>query len=376
MNTSIKPEVENKQIDTRAQKVNPRYDCIKLGIDWHARQYRVVRIIDNAGPEPAQRFAPAAFLLWAKKQLGLAKEVPSCYEAGAGGFVLHRQLVELGVKNLVVPARKLDLEHRGVQTDKTDARDLAMDLDRYVRGNRKALRVCFVPSPEQEQRRAQSRQRQQLQQKRLAMAAQGRSVLLTQGWVESNQWWKARRWQKLKPLLPAWLAELLETYRKIIEEIEAAVEGLRRRIEQAAPALRPKGLGALSLESILREVGDFTRFKKRKAPGSYTGLSGGVSASDTKVADLSITKAGNRRLRTMLIEAAWRWVLYQPQTRIVQRWRSVLLEPGAHQRGRKRAIVALARQLFVDLWRWQTGRAKPEQLGWKMVGGSSASEPA
>ena len=92
-----------------------------------------------------------------------------------------------------------------------------------------------------------------------------------------------------------------------------------------------------------------------------------MSASDTKLHDLSITKAGNRRLRTMLVEAAWRWVFHQPQSRTVQRWSGVLLQRDAHVRGRKRAIVAVARQLFVDLWRWQTGRATPEQLGWIMM---------
>jgi transposase len=361
------PRPENPQNGTQQEKNSSRYEVIKLGIDWHARQYRVARIIDNAAPEPAQCFTPEAFLRWAQGQLERAEKVVSCYEAGAGGFVLHRQLTALGVKNLVVAPRKLDRNQRGVKTDKTDARDLAMDLDRYVRGNDKALRVVFVPSPEQEQQRVQTRQRQQLQQKRLALAAQGRSLLLGQGWRESNQWWKARRWAKLEEILPGWLVDALKVWRELIVSFDQAMGRLQRQIQKAAPAFRPKGLGAMTYEEIVREVADFGRFKNRKAPGSYIGLCGGVSASAEKVRDLSITKAGNRRLRTMLIEAAWRWVIYQPQSRAVQRWREVLLAPAAHRRGRKRAIVALARQLFVDLWRWQTGRANPEQLGWKMV---------
>jgi transposase len=365
--TTTDPKVDDSQTAQQPQPT-PRYDCIKLGIDWHARQFHVARIIDNAAPEPAQRFTPEAFLKWAKKQMALAREVHSCYEAGAGGFVLHRQLSELGVKNLVVTPRKLDPHQRGVQNDKLDARELAMDLDAYVRGNDKRLRVVFVPTPEQEQRRAESRQRQQLREKRLALAAQGRSLLLGQGWHESNQWWKPLRWLKLKTLVPEWLLALLENYRAHIQALEATVARLHRQIEKTAPALRPKGLGALSLAEVEREVGDFTRFKNRKAPGSYTGLCGGVSASDQKVYDLSITKAGNRRLRAMLVEIAWRWVFHQPQSRAVQRWRASLLSPGAHRRGRKRAIIALARQVFVDLWRWQTGRCTPEQLGWIMMG--------
>lgn len=360
-------------IGTQQKNATPRYDCIKLGIDWHARQYRVARIIDNAAPEPAQRFTPEAFLRWAQQQLTQAKVVVSCYEAGAGGFVLHRQLIALGILNLVVAPRKLDRNQRGVKTDKTDARDLVMDLDRYRRGNDKALRVVFVPTVEQEQSRVQSRQRQQLQQKRLALAAQGRSLLLAQGYRESNQWWKAGRWTQLQKILPRWLIEALEIWRNLIIPFDEAMARLQRQLQRAAPRGLPKGLGAMSYEEIVREVGDFGRFKNRKAPGSYTGLCGGVSASDDKVKDLSITKAGNRRLRTMLIEAAWRWVFYQPQCPAVQRWRAVLLEPAAHRRGRKRAIVALARQLFVDLWRWQTGRVTPQQLGWRMSNATAAA---
>ena len=95
--------------DVRAGQVaNKKYQTIQLGIDWHAAQYRVVRLIDGAGPEPAQRFEPWAFLAWVKKQLTLAQKVVSCCEAGAGGFVLHRQLTELGVLNYVVAPRSLD----------------------------------------------------------------------------------------------------------------------------------------------------------------------------------------------------------------------------------------------------------------------------
>jgi hypothetical protein len=67
-----------------------------------------------------------------------------------------------------------------------------------------------------------------------------------------------------------------------------------------------------------------------------------------------------------LIEAAWRLLYYQPQCPTVQRWRHILLA-SAHVRQRKRAIVAVARQLGVDLWRWRTGRVSAEQLGWVMA---------
>jgi hypothetical protein len=52
---------------------------------------------------------------------------------------------------------------------------------------------------------------------------------------------------------------------------------------------------------------------------------------------------------------------------LVQKWKPILLNPKAHARARKRAIIAFARQLFIDLWRWKTGRRTPEQLGWVMT---------
>jgi len=64
---------------------------------------------------------------------------------------------------------------------------------------------------------------------------------------------------------------------------------------------------------------------------------------------------------------AWRWVVYQPKCKLVQHWRKVLLSPQAHKRARKRAVIALSRALFVELWRWKTGRKKAEDLGWIMI---------
>jgi len=82
--------------------------------------------------------------------------------------------------------------------------------------------------------------------------------------------------------------------------------------------------------------------------------------------DLSITKAGSKRFRRLLIEMAWRIVIYQPKYRPVQKVGKVLLGLRVHARRKKQLIVALARQLAVDLWRWQTGQVTPEELGWVM----------
>jgi transposase len=241
-------------------------------------------------------------------------------------------------------------------------------LDRYVAGNRKAFSVVAVPTPEQEQRRAWSRQRSQLQRKRLSFAAQGRMLLLSQGYRYSNQWWKGALWIKLQEEVPvAWLVEALECFRRIIECLNQEMVALTLRITKEAPKVLPKGMGALTHEVMEREIRDWKRFGNQRRVGSYSGLTGGVSGSGERSTDLNITKAGNRRLSCCLIECAWRMVRQQPDYWLVKKWGSVLLKSGVHSRRRKQAIVAFARQLLIDIWKWKLGRTTPEKLGWCMA---------
>jgi len=116
-----------------------RIQQLKLGVDWRADHFRMARMCDGQSPQPAQRFTPARFLPFVQKQLTLADQVFVVYEAGPGGFHLHRQLTALGVTAIVVHPQKLDPQHKGVVTDKTDARELTLNLDRYLRGNLRAL---------------------------------------------------------------------------------------------------------------------------------------------------------------------------------------------------------------------------------------------
>ncbi|HLH57291.1 MAG TPA: transposase [Verrucomicrobiae bacterium] len=148
--------------------------------------------------------------------------------------------------------------------------------------------------------------------------------------------------------------------------MDEAVQQLTRELQTQTPKVLPKGMGRLTYQAVETEVAAWDRFKNRRQVGSYAGLCGGVSASGQSSADLSITKAGNRRLRTDLVELAWRTLLYQPNYYLVKKWKAVLLNPKAHARARKRAIIAFARQLLIDLWRWKTGKRTPEQLGWVM----------
>jgi transposase len=150
--------IANTHIVNQTQNTK-KFTLIKLGVDVHADSYRVVRQIDSATPQPAQKMSASQFLKFVQKQLALAEQVYSCYEAGPFGYVLHRQLLKLGVHNVVVRPQNWDELGRGVKTDKTDALALVQRLDRYVSGNHKALAVICVPTEAQEQERAFSRHR-------------------------------------------------------------------------------------------------------------------------------------------------------------------------------------------------------------------------
>jgi transposase len=351
-----------------AQAASTKPQTLKLGLDVHADTIVVVRILDHSAPQPAQKFTPANFLAWIKTQLPLATAVHTCYEAGPFGYGLHRELVALGVVNLVVQPVCLDEQHKGVNHDKSDAKELALRLDRYVAGNTHALATVRVPTPAEEQKRIESRQREQLKREVQRLAAQGRGLLLTQGRREKKGWWEEPRWAQLKLKLPAWLVERLECFRRVLSTLTTELDTATLALEQSAPALRPKGLGGLSYEVVEREVGDWKRFRNRRQVGSYTGLCGGVSASGKSTHLLPITKHGNVRLRTALVELAWRLVIWQRESKLVQKWWGVFGNPKATKAAKKKAIVAMARQMAVDLWRWRTGRMKPENFGWTMVG--------
>jgi len=354
--------------EVRAEQVaKKKHQTIKLGLDVHADWIVVVRMLDQSGPQPAQKFTPAKFLEWVKTQLLLGEKIYSCYEAGPFGYGLHRALLKLGVHNVVVQPVCLDERHTGVNHDKSDARELAQRLDRYVAGNVHALATVRVPTPEEEQKRAASRQREQLKREVQRIAAQGRSLLLTQGFREKKGWWTDRRWAPLSATLPTWLAEQLEVFRRVLRTLRTELDAATDVLEKAAPAARPKGLGGLTYEVVEREVGSWDRFANRRQVGSYTGLCGGISASGQSQHLLSITKHGNTRLRTALVVLAWRLILWQPTCKLAQKWRPVLNNPKVSKAARKKAIVAIARQMAVDLWRWRTGRVKPEELGWIMA---------
>lgn len=344
-------------------QTNVKAKCIKLGIDVHADSYRVVRQIDDATPQPAQKFSPQGFLLWVAKQLDQAESVHSCYEAGPFGYALHRKLQALGIHNVVICPQNWDERGKGVKTDKTDALAMAQRLDRYVKGNLKALAVIRVPTVEEEQTRAQSRQRQQLMEHRKRLEAQGRSLMLYNDLRVRGRWWSPHNWPVISRQVSAPLLELLETFRALILEVDEKLKDLTRRVEERAGPT-PRGFGKLTTQILQDEVGDWNRFDNRRQVASLTGLCPGVRASGNSVRTGCITRHGNPRLRRALIELAWRVIRFQPDYPPVCRWKPVLLSGKGGDR--KKAVVAIARKLAIDHWRLVTARCTAQDLSLKI----------
>jgi transposase len=360
--------------ESQSEKVLAK--IIVLGLDVHADSITVVRQVDGGMPQPPQTFPPSRLPDWVTRQRERAETVWSCYEAGPFGYVLHRQLEALGVRNLVVCPQSWDELGTGVKTDKGDARALCVRLALYAAGNRHIFTVVRVPTPEQERARAESRLREQVRRTRQRIEAQGRSLLLTQGCRVTGRWWQSAAWLQLSGSLPVWLVELLEPLRECIVKAHQKTERLTQTVEEAAKGSQPVGLGALSSEVIDREIGDWSRFSNRRQIASYTGLCPGEHSSGGSHRRGSVTKHGNPRLRHTLIETAWRLVRYQPEYRAVRRWIAVLGAPARNAAARKKAIVAIARQLAVDLWRIRTGRVAAEALGLRLNLNENQEVPA
>lgn len=336
---------------------------ILLGLDLHSTQVTVCRQRDGRLPQPAQKLSEADLLRLVQEALGEGARVYSCYEAGPCGYGLHRRLTALGVTNYVVAPQRWDERGRRVKTDQRDARELCNRLDRYVRGNTDAFAVVRVPTPEQEQRRALCRQRGTLLQERQRCEVRGHGLMLAQGIRAPKGWWEPATWRELSPQLPPWVRSLVARWREHAERFEKELTELTPRLEAlSAGQVQPKGLGALTAALIDAEVVDWTRFQGRRAVSSYTGLCPSEYSTNLHRRQGAVNKHGNPRLRHQLVEAVWRLLQWQPDYKPLQPVRA-----AQSSRLRKRAAVAAARRLAVDLWRLRTNRATAEQLGLRLA---------
>ena len=348
---------------TTTQPQNP---LLKLALDVHADTIVAAPMWD-AVLKPPRRFSPGGLLEWVQHQQAAGWRMVSCYEAGPFGYTLHRQLTALGVTNLVIRPRDWDSEHKRVKTDGTDACAMLVALDRYLAGQQHALCVVHVPTETQERLRAQSRLRDQLVRQKKHLAQRGRGLALQFGYRLKGRWFGPRNWPRWQQQLPDWLQALLEALRPSLDTLHQQVRVLTEQIEAVAVVDRPIGLGTLTAEILRREVGDWNRFHNRRQVASYTGLVPSEHSSGPTRYQGRVTKCGNPRLRWALCEAAWRLVRYQPEYRLVKKWKPRILDPHTSRGKRKQALVALARGFAIDWWRLQTAQTTAEKLGLKLT---------
>ena len=208
---------------------------------------------------------------------------------------------------------------------------------------------------------AVGRQRQALSKERVRLILRGKSAALLRGLRLPSDWWTPRVLPKLD--LPADLRAQLEAWQRVLAGIDTELQALTARLEQAAPPGLPVGLGALTWELLTREISDWKRFKNRRQVASYTGLCPGEHSTGQSRRQGCINRHGNPRVRLHLIETVWRLLMFQPHYKAIVKWQPALSAPKLSAARKKKIIVAIARQLAVDLWRINTGRTTAQALG-------------
>lgn len=339
--------------------IDPSKPLLKLGLDVHLEFIMAVAQRDHASPLAPRKFSRAELVAQVKKWIAEGFQIFCVQESCGFGFVLHRELVAAGAQSFLITPIALNGQRK---TDKLDARALCLRLSRWLDGNRDELAPIRIPTEHEQRQREATRRRKFLgrQIRRLANHAHGQ-VAEHQHLKLPSRWWGARNWKKLSTLDP-WLLGLLEKLREVILALEGQLTALEAELgARVKDEVIPKGLGELTVVTLDGEVCDWHRFPNRKAIGSCTGCCPGEHSSGGKRRLGSIDRMGNGRVRAMLVEAVWRFLRWQPGWHAAQRMKIKLAEGSALK---KKTVVALARLLAIDLWRWRTGRATMQDLGW------------
>ena len=292
-------------------------------------------------------------------------------EACGFGYAFHRQLREMGVEAHVVATEMLNRKRKTNRRDAARLLDQLYDYD--VNGHKKALRIIRVPTLKEQKNRRLCRMRSQMIKVRSIMEGQGRGLMFDFDFHQVPQgWWGPRKWPRLRAKLlehDPWLIEMLEHHQRLLIAQQRRINELEREIarESNYDARKvAKGLGETTFVSLQREAIDWKRFGNAKQIGSYIGCCPCEFSTGSNQKLGSIDRMGNRRMRTLLVEAVWRLKKWNPAWRGFKKFPHVF---GSHAmvRGatRKKAVVACARLLAIDLWRLQTGRVTLKDLGLK-----------
>lgn len=310
----------------------------------------------------------------ASARLGSTAEVACCFEAGRDGFWLHRLLTTHGIAAHVLEPTSILVNRRArrAKTDRLDAEGMLRVLATWLAGDRQVCSMVRVPTPEEEDAKRPHREREQLVADRLRIENRIEALLFTQGirgrpslrsWERDVAALRTGDGRALPPLLRIELDRLrrrLVLVLELIRELEAARADALEKAEAADTMVgkitalqRVHGIGENFAAVLTREV-FYRSFGNRRQLASYVGITPMPYQSGGMDRDRSISRAGNPRARTTMIQLAWLWLRYQPDSALATWFR---VRVGQLQgRTRRIAIVAMSRKLLIALWRYvETG---------------------
>ncbi len=315
----------------------------------------------------------------AKVRFGLPADcsVISCHEAGRGGFWLHRALLAHGVDSILVDSSSIEVKRRKrrAKTDRLDAQSLMRSLARHQLGEPDVWSIVRVPDLIAEDERRLLRERRRLKKEETQHRNRIRSLLATKG-LEAGSLKRAfedfvrtaRQWDG-STLLPGLSRELLrqhqrlslvwEQLREIDGEMTSLVKGRKGEGDPIARKLyRLRGVGTVSSFVLSKEIFSWRVFRNGKQLGGLVGLVPTPYNSGDTQREQGISKSGSGYLRSLMVELAWSWLRFQPESALSQ-WFWERFGHG-NRRARKVGIVALARKLLVALWHWAERDRLPE----------------
>jgi transposase len=339
--------------------IDPGKPLLKLGLDVHLEFIMAVAQKDHANPHAPRKFTREQLVAQVKKWVAEGFQVFGVQESCGFGFVLHRELLAAGAQSFLITPIALNGQRK---TDKLDARALCLRLSRWLDGNREELAPIRIPSAAEQRQREGTRRRKFLAGAIRSLANRGHSQVSEYCHAPlPHRWWGPRNWQKLATLDP-WVLGVLAKLRELIVAMETQLAALEAELlARVQDQVTPKGLGGMTLVTLDGEVCDWHRFSNRKQVGSYTGCCPGEHSSGNKRRVGGIDRMGNGRVRAWLVEAVWRFLQWQPHWKAAAKMKTKL---GAGTAMKKKTVIALARQLAIDLWRWRTGRCTMAELGW------------
>jgi len=314
----------------------------------------------------------ADFKRKAEARTGLSYPMITIQEAGLDGFWLHRVLRQEGIESHVVDPASIATPRRRkrTKTDRLDGETLLRTLLAYKRGEPRVCAMVVAPSVEEEDRRRLCRERGTLIAERIEHVNRIKGLLFAQG-ISGYAPLRRDRRARLEALrtgdgreLPSHLKtqisrELgrLELLLDQIKAVEAEQDALLTEARQSAgreaapdPVTMLMALKAMgpNFAAVLWSEAFYRQFSNRRQVAAYAGLAATPWQSGGIRREQGVSKAGNPRLRTTMIQLAWLWIRHQPDSALT-RW----FKERSPQ-GRKRAIVALARKLLVALWKYVT----------------------